>query len=481
MLIEGPPGIGKSRLMAEFRRRAIADGALVLNARAGELEREFPFGVVRQLFEAVVADPDALAGRRRARARRLRRAPRRAHRPAATRRFAALHGLYWLALNLAAERPLLLEIDDLHWCDRPSLRFLAYLVRRLEGQPVLVTASRAHRRRADRRRAAGRDRQRSRDRPRPARARCREEAVGALVARRLGAEPDRAFREACHSTTGGNPLLVRQLLNALETDARQARRRPRRRRARDRLARGLELGPAAARAAARRGGDRRPRRRRARRGRRPARRRRRRRARRGAGRGHDGRARPRRDPAPRAAARLRAPARPRRRLHGPPARRARAAARARRRRPAADSARRWTRSPASSCTRRGAATPRSRAAAARGRRSRRSRAARSTTPSATCGARSRSRRRPPTAPRLLLDLGEVEALTRGPDGRPAPARGLRRPDRRPAAASAPRTRSAARCCSPSSPAEGAAVAREAARALPPELADEALGAARRSR
>ena len=52
--------------------------------------------------------------------------------------FAALHGLYWLALNLAAERPLLLAVDDLHWCDRPSLRFLAYLARRLEDQPILV-------------------------------------------------------------------------------------------------------------------------------------------------------------------------------------------------------------------------------------------------------------------------------------------------------------------------------------------------------
>src|SRR4029077_6783559 len=62
VLIEGPPGIGKSRLMSEFRRRASADGALVLNARAGELEREFPFGVVRQLFETVVVDPNALAG-----------------------------------------------------------------------------------------------------------------------------------------------------------------------------------------------------------------------------------------------------------------------------------------------------------------------------------------------------------------------------------------------------------------------------------
>ncbi len=55
--------------------------------------------------------------------------------------FAALHGLFWVALNLAAERPLVLAIDDLHWCDRPSLRFVAYLARRLEGQPILVGAT----------------------------------------------------------------------------------------------------------------------------------------------------------------------------------------------------------------------------------------------------------------------------------------------------------------------------------------------------
>src|SRR5919206_415929 len=55
--------------------------------------------------------------------------------------FAALHGLFWVALNLAAEGPLLLAIDDLHWCDRPSLRFVAYLARRLEGQPILVAAT----------------------------------------------------------------------------------------------------------------------------------------------------------------------------------------------------------------------------------------------------------------------------------------------------------------------------------------------------
>ncbi len=189
VLIEGPPGIGKSRLMAEFRRRAGAGGALVLNARAGELEREFPFGVVRQLFETVVGRPG--------RARRRRGAPRAScsPRPTTARRrggdasFAALHGLYWLTLNLAAERPLLLEIDDLHWCDRPSLRFLAYLVRRLEGQPVLVTASV---RTGDPPTDAALLAEIAND---PATAHVRpgplsEEAVGALVARRLGAEPD---------------------------------------------------------------------------------------------------------------------------------------------------------------------------------------------------------------------------------------------------------------------------------------------------
>src|SRR4051794_9008205 len=61
--IEGPAGIGKSTLLAEARRRAAGAGTQVLAARGSELEREFPFGVVRQLFESVVAgDERVLAG-----------------------------------------------------------------------------------------------------------------------------------------------------------------------------------------------------------------------------------------------------------------------------------------------------------------------------------------------------------------------------------------------------------------------------------
>ena len=49
---EGPAGIGKTRLLGELRSRALAAGATVLTARASALERDFGFGVVRQLFEA---------------------------------------------------------------------------------------------------------------------------------------------------------------------------------------------------------------------------------------------------------------------------------------------------------------------------------------------------------------------------------------------------------------------------------------------
>src|SRR4051794_5900526 len=56
--IEGPAGIGKTRLLSELRGRAVEAGLEVLSARGGELEREFAFGVARQLFEPVLRRPD---------------------------------------------------------------------------------------------------------------------------------------------------------------------------------------------------------------------------------------------------------------------------------------------------------------------------------------------------------------------------------------------------------------------------------------
>src|SRR3984957_4123786 len=49
-----------------------------------------------------------------------------------------MHGLYWLTADLAERAPLLLAVDDAHWSDAMSLRFLQYLARRLEDLPAVV-------------------------------------------------------------------------------------------------------------------------------------------------------------------------------------------------------------------------------------------------------------------------------------------------------------------------------------------------------
>src|SRR3954468_13469051 len=55
VLVEGSAGIGKTRLLAEARALPVAAEFEVLTARGGELEGQFAFGIVRQLFEAPLA------------------------------------------------------------------------------------------------------------------------------------------------------------------------------------------------------------------------------------------------------------------------------------------------------------------------------------------------------------------------------------------------------------------------------------------
>ena len=144
VLVEGSAGIGKTRLLAEARALAVAAEFEVLTARGGELEGEFAFGIVRQLFEAplALATPELrgelLAGAAELSLSLLASAPAGASGEGAESSFAMLHGLYWLAANFASCKPTLLVVDDLHWADEPSLRWLVYLARRLEGLPLLL-------------------------------------------------------------------------------------------------------------------------------------------------------------------------------------------------------------------------------------------------------------------------------------------------------------------------------------------------------
>src|SRR3954470_19074088 len=211
LAIEGPAGIGKTRLLDELRQRAVAADMEVLAARGSELERGFAFGVVRQLFEgALAAGGDELLAGAAGLARPL--FFEGAALPAAGQEaFALLHGLFWLTADIAAERPLVLAIDDLHWCDGESLRFLEYLARRLDGLPLLVALAARPGESADATRLVA-----TADMVRPSPLTAR--ATGELIRAQVAASADDVFCATCHEASGGNPLLLRELTRALVTE-----------------------------------------------------------------------------------------------------------------------------------------------------------------------------------------------------------------------------------------------------------------------
>jgi DNA-binding CsgD family transcriptional regulator len=213
VLVEGPAGIGKSELLAAARGLAAKAGMRVLSGRGAELEHEFAHGVTRQLFEPLLVRA-APEDRRRllAGAARLCQPifePETLVVPPPDA-FATLHGLYWLAVNASDSTPLLLAVDDLHWSDRPSVQFLEYLAGRLDGLPVLVVA-------ALRPAEAGAETLGfstlvpARIEPRP----LSEHGSAQLVRRELAEDADPAFCRSCHAASGGNPLLLTELLRTL--------------------------------------------------------------------------------------------------------------------------------------------------------------------------------------------------------------------------------------------------------------------------
>jgi hypothetical protein len=135
----------------------------------------------------------------------------RAAEPGGDSSFAVLHGLYWLVANLAASRPLLIAVDDAHWADEPSRRWLAYLAPRLEGlaagmlvawrqgDPAVMEAPLL----AVRAEAAV---------LRPAL--LTAQAVSAVVRAAAGGEASDELCAAVYAACGGNPLYLTELLRA---------------------------------------------------------------------------------------------------------------------------------------------------------------------------------------------------------------------------------------------------------------------------
>jgi DNA-binding CsgD family transcriptional regulator len=217
-LVEGPPGIGKTALLGELHARAAGRGHRVLKAVGSEMERDFGFGVVRQLFSPVLRSLDP-AGRARLLAGpvALAAAIFGMAEPGAidlSPTEASLYGLFWMVVGLAEAGPLVLVIDDAHWSDIASLRFVRYLAQRLDGVPALVVlAARPNEPgiQAEALDALSTDLASSLIRP-PL---LSEAGTAAIVRASIAGSSSATVEAACHEATGGNPLLIESLLREL--------------------------------------------------------------------------------------------------------------------------------------------------------------------------------------------------------------------------------------------------------------------------
>lgn len=227
LLIRGHAGIGKTRLHEAALDAARGLRFRILRAAGAELERNIAFGIAGQLLADYLNElperrrkplTDRLPGRLQALIG-----------PGAgfetdepdgvqtTDRgdLAVVHGVFTL---LAADRrPALIAIDDLDWCDTPSLEFVLYLLHRLDELPLaLVLTGRL---------SIGEETSGVLDRiashPRvhiEDLAPLDRDAITQLIARELGERADDEVTDACTHATAGNPFYLRELLVELRGD-----------------------------------------------------------------------------------------------------------------------------------------------------------------------------------------------------------------------------------------------------------------------
>jgi len=147
VLIEGEPGVGKTRLAQEFGRWVVTAGGTLLRGQGYDVRTGVPFEPLVEILQDAL-DAPGLAGTAPEWLTEVGRLL-----PELRQRFPALpaptgsgdateswrlyEGVAQLILALAAERPLAVLLDDLHWCDADSCNLLRFVLRRTEQAPVL--------------------------------------------------------------------------------------------------------------------------------------------------------------------------------------------------------------------------------------------------------------------------------------------------------------------------------------------------------
>lgn len=231
VLVEGEPGIGKSRLVREVLRHARAIGLRTLHATCYEIEQGMPYQPVIELVgQAIEQSPTAMLERLPpvslaeiaslvpALAARVPDLPTlSAHLPEArqVRLFQAIEQAFDA---VAAGAPLLIVVDDVHWVDDASLQFLHYLARHIvERRMLILLAYRGEEVAADARVAAMLN---SLRREAHARSMRLDRLSAAETQALLAATEDPALRRPgldqwLHRETGGHPFFLISILQSL--------------------------------------------------------------------------------------------------------------------------------------------------------------------------------------------------------------------------------------------------------------------------
>ncbi|TWF93895.1 AAA family ATPase [Saccharopolyspora dendranthemae] len=208
VVVRGPGGVGKSRLLSEVTRHEHARTCTVLHVSCPDVTSPLRYDAVRALFEPLGLGADDVSDS----AVRVLFPGRRAGAPHGNDH-ETLSGLRSLAANLMASAPLVLVVDDAHRCDEGSLRWLDFLLRRAADLPLLILLG--HRcddvddtvRRALSRIVGQRASSVIQLAP------LTRDEVGDIVATVFSAPPDSSFVDACARASGGNPSLLHRLLD----------------------------------------------------------------------------------------------------------------------------------------------------------------------------------------------------------------------------------------------------------------------------
>lgn len=151
VMVVGEAGIGKTHLVSKFMSVARADGAVVLSGRALEGDGQAPYGPWVEAIERYAGerDPDELRGVLGADApylaelavtlrSRVGDLPRPAVLGPNDERLRLYGAITRFCSTIAAETPVLVALDDLHWADRDTLGVMRYMARSLTGSRVLL-------------------------------------------------------------------------------------------------------------------------------------------------------------------------------------------------------------------------------------------------------------------------------------------------------------------------------------------------------